>query len=300
MYLRDNRNSTIFYIIEGFSSQYSVTADNAFKQNRTLERVRPSIHISSPHQTSRYVSLKASQNALRPVISISGHYDVKRNGDYTIVNCGDHDGARLVSLLDGLWRVLKPSLRSVPVLGLSPAFRTFFGASTLSSHVKTVLTNVTTGVSLYPPQRRFQSNGSPLLICATADGQVVGKRDGVDYYYQCLLYPYKSLIAISGTPYIVICPYFFSSEIADSPPTDTCPTVDTSLNRFRGTGLDFTSFKVWALLEGILRYYIYATTGVSSSFAQDVNQCARLAVRQRLENPKNYVYYVASKFDLSL
>ena len=193
--------------------------------------------------------------------------------------------------------MLQPSLRAVSVSDVSPAFGTFFGAATLSPHVKSVLTNVTTGVSLYPPQRRFQQTGSPLLICATADGQLVGKRDGVDYYYQCLLYPYKSLIAISGTPYIVICPYFFSGEVADSPPANMCPTVDPSINRFRGTGLDFTGFKVWALLEGILRYYIYATARVSSSFAQDVNQCVRLGARQRIENPKNYVYYAASEFD---
>lgn len=161
--------------------------------------------------------------------------------------------------------------------------------------MRQLLTNVTTGVSLYPPEQPFHQTGSPLFICATGVGQIVGKRGGIDYYYQCLLDPYNNFIAIGGTPYIVVCPYLFSSGVPDSPPADTCLTVNTSINRFRGMGLDLAKFKVWALLEGILKYYIYATTGSSGIFATDVNKCVRLGSRQMVENPSNYVYYTASK-----
>lgn len=231
----------------------------------------------------------------RRLTIISGSYDITRSGRYTIVNCGNPDAARLVSLLDNLWTVLQPSIRDASLIDPSPAFRTFFNSANNAPYVRQLLTNVTTGVSLYPPEQPFHQTGSPLFICATAGGQIVGKRGGIDYYYQCLLDPYDSLIAITGTPYIIVCPYLFSSGVPDSPQADNCLTINTSINRFRGLGTDFRKFQVWTLLEGILRYYIYATTGSSGSFATDVNRCVTLGARQMVENPSNFVYYVASK-----
>ena len=228
-------------------------------------------------------------------LTFLGSYDVTRSGRYTIVNCGNRDAARVASLLDNVWTVLQPSIHDASLIDPSPAFRTFFESAGNAPYVKQLLTNVTIGVSLYPSEIPFHQTGSPILICATGGGQIVGKRDGIDYYYQCLLDPYNSLIAIGGTPYIVVCPYLFSSGVPDSPPPDDCLTVNTSINRFRGNGLEFTKFKVWTLLEGILRYYIYATTGSLEVLATDVNKCVRLGVGQTVRNPSNYVYYVASK-----
>ena len=231
----------------------------------------------------------------RRLTIISGSYDITRSGRYAIVNCGNRDAARLVSLLDNLWIALQPSIRDASLIDPSPAFRTFFNSANNAPYVRQLLTNVTTGVSLYPPESTFDQTGSPLLICATGGGQVIGKRHKVDYYYQCILNPYDSLIAISGTPYIVICPYLFSSGIPDLPQADNCLAINTSINRFRTLGVEFAKFKVWTLLESILRYYIYATTGSSGSFATDVNKCVKLGARQMVLNPSNYVYYVASK-----
>lgn len=211
------------------------------------------------------------------------------------MNCGSRDAARLTNLLDELWTVLQLSIHDASLTQPSPAFRTFFASAHNAPYVTQLLSNVTTGVALYPPEQQFQQTGSPLLVCATGGGQIVGKSGGVDYYYQCLLDPYDSLFAISGTPYIVICPYLFSSGDPDLPPADNCLTVNTSINRFRQLGSDFKKFKVWILLEGIVHYYIYATTGISVDFATDANECARLGAAQTVENPSNYLYYVASK-----
>ena len=191
--------------------------------------------------------------------------------------------------------MLQLSTGDASLVSPSPAFRTFFNSASNAPYVKQLLTNVTTGVSLYPPDQRFQQTGSPLFICATAGGQIVGKRGGIDYYLQCLLDAYDSLMAISGTPYIVVCPYLFASGVSDLPPADNCLSVNTSINRFRTLGVDFTKFKVWIVLEAILEYYIYATTGSSGNIATDVNRCVRLGAKQMLANSRNYVYYVASK-----
>ena len=191
--------------------------------------------------------------------------------------------------------MLQPSLRDVSRRNPSPALETFFSSAINGPYVTQILKNVTTGVALYPPEEKFDQTGSPLLMCVTGGGQVIGEHNGVDYYYQCVLDPHKSLIAIGGSPYIVVCPYFFLNEVPDGPPTDTCLTLNTYVNRFRGTGSDFTNFKIWTLLDGILRYYIYATTGFSGIFATDVNMCTRLRPRQSLKNPSSYIYYVGSE-----
>ena len=225
----------------------------------------------------------------------SGTYDITRSGSYSIVNCGNNDAAILVSLLDDLRTALQPSISHVTLTVPSPAFRTFFHAAYNAAYVEQLLRNVTTGISLYPPSLVFHQTGSPLLICATSQGQVVGQRDGIDYYYQCLLDPYNSFVAILGTPYIVVCPYFFSSPVPDLPPARTCLPVDASRNRFLERGTTFADFKVWKLLEGILRYYLYATVGSSPDLTTEVNRCVTLRAGQMVRNPSNYVYYAASK-----
>ena len=231
----------------------------------------------------------------RRLTIFSGSYDITRSGRYTVVNCGSPNATRITSLLDTLWTVLQPAIRDAAVFVPSPAFSTFFNSLHNAPFVTQLLTNVTAGVSLYSPQKRFHQTGSPLFICVTEGGQIVGRRGGTDYYYQCLLDPFKTLIAISGTSYIVVCPFFFSSGVPDLPPADKCLTTNPSVNRFRGTGVEVVNFNVWTLLEGILGYYIYATTGSEGSLATDVNKCVRLGDEQMVENPTNYVYYVASK-----
>lgn len=254
-----------------------------------------STSISQKRQGASISSACKQTSTANDIHHTLGSYDITRSGRYTIVNCGNHDAARLVSLLDNLWTVLQPSIRDSSLLSPSPAYRTFFNYAYSAPYVRQLLSNVTSGVSLYPAEERFQQTGSPLFMCVTQAGQLVGQRGGIDYYLQCVLDPHDSLIPISGTPYIVVCPYLFSSGVPDSPPADTCLTVDNSIRRFQETGLDFTKFRVWILLEGILRYYIYATTASSAAFATDVNKCVRLGTKEMAENPSNYVYYVASK-----
>lgn len=263
-----------------------------------LVLVSPS-HILFQKRQGNSTSSACSTRARRLNIS-AGRYDITRSGRYTIVNCGNRDAARLVNLLDSLWTVLQPSIGDASLVSPSLAFRTFFDSANNATYVRQLLANVSTGVSLYPPEQRFQQTGSPLFICVTAGGQVVGQRGGIDYYYQCLLDVYNSLTTIHGTPYIVVCPYLFASGVPDMPPAHNCLTVNTAIHRFRALGPAFTNFKVWIVLEAILKYYIHATTGFAGNFATDVNQCVRLGATQMLENWNNYVYYVASKPPTSL
>lgn len=71
--------------------------------------------------------------------------------------------------------------------------------------------------------------------------------------------------------------------------------MDSSIDRFLGTGSNLLDFKVFALLDGILRYYLYATTRLSGDPVTDLDTCVGLGARQKVENPSNYLYYVASE-----
>lgn len=223
-----------------------------------------------------------------------GRYDITHSGRYTIVNCGSSNAAVLVSLLDDLWILLQPSISDAALTVPSPAFDTFFRSVNSAAYVEQLLRNVTAGIALYPPAQKFHQTGSPLLICVTSGEEVVGQRSGIDYYYQCLLNPDDTFSIIRGTPYIVVCPNLFSSSVADVPPARTCLPVDTDRNRFFERGQYFANFKVWKLLESILRYYLYATVGSSVDFAREVNRCVMLRAGRMVRNPSNYVYYAAS------
>ena len=191
--------------------------------------------------------------------------------------------------------MLQPALHDVSLTNPSPALRTFFRSAINGPYVSGILKDITTGVSLYPPKQTFDQTGSPLLMCVTRGGQVINNRNGIDYYDLCVLEPNKSIIAIAGSPYIVVCPQFLLSEVPDWPSTDTCLTLSAYVNRFLGTGSDLTNFKIWTLLDGILRYYIYATTGFSGTITTDVARCTELRPMQSLKNPSSYIYYVASE-----
>ena len=73
-------------------------------------------------------------------------------------------------------------------------------------------------------------------------------------------------------------------------------TVNTYINRFRGSGQSFSRYKLWILLATIAHYYLYASTGsVAITNANDANKCLGLAAEQSSLNANNYVYYAASK-----
>lgn len=224
-------------------------------------------------------------------------FDIRSSGQYMMVNCGSHRGPQLDSLLQNLWRSLLPVIQDAQLSNPSPAFKAFFKDSSNAPFVAEVLTNVTTGVARHPSAFPY-TNGSPTFLCPTAVGQfptsIAGRQ--IDMYTHCL--QSETPVATYGNPlpYIFLCPKFWTSPYANLPPLNSCLSVNTYINRFRGNGQTLHAFKVWILLEEILHYYIHASSKPNlEPEVYDVNKAFRLRADQAVGNGISYAYYAASK-----
>lgn len=219
-------------------------------------------------------------------------------GQYSVVNC-EGNASLIVSLLNKLYSSLLPVIQDAKSPNLSPAYKAFFKDPSYAPFISTLFTNVTTGVPMTPPAP-YSFNGAATFICVTGPEQFVYKYNSRrDAYTECMANPTTTSNYIGFDPpkqYIVLCPSFFTSNIASIPPPSTCLTVSTSINRFRGNGQSFWLYKMWLLLEMITHYYLYTSLGILTiTNTNDANRCFRLPAEQSSLNANNYVYYAASK-----
>jgi hypothetical protein len=127
----------------------------------------------------------------------------------------------------------------------------------------------------------------------------------VDAAAQCNLPDTAIASYLNPTPFIVLCPSFFTGLGGPiTPPTDSCPTVNTAINRFRKKPSDYTSAglsvvhcQIWILLEEIVHYYLFATPQITylKPEVYDINKAWRLSAKLALSNAPNYAFYAASK-----
>ncbi len=223
-------------------------------------------------------------------------------GQYSVVNCGGNSSL-IVNLLNRLYFSLIPVIEDAQSTEPSPAYTAFFKDPSYAPFITTVFTNITRGVPLTPPAP-YSSNGAPVFLCVTAPNQFTYTIDDPkDAYTDCVADPTMTSDYLGFSPprqYIILCPSFFTSNLVSVPPLSTCLTVNTSINKFRGNGLEFRVYKMWILLAMITHYYLYASTGISATInTNDVNRCLRLAADQSLLNANNYVYYAASESSLT-
>lgn len=220
-------------------------------------------------------------------------------GQYSVVNCGKNT-IIVVNLLSKLYDSLLPVIEDAKSTDPSPAYQAFFKDPSYANLVSTLFTNVTTGVPMTSPAL-YSFNGGAAFVCVTEPEQFVYKIDGSrhDAYTDCLANPTVTSSYVGFIPpkqYIILCPSFFTSDIVSIPPPNTCLTVNTYINRFRGSGQDTWGYKMWILLGMIVHYYLYTSTGsVAVTNINDANKCLRLAAEQSSLNANNYIYYAASK-----
>lgn len=220
-------------------------------------------------------------------------------GRYNVVNCGGSTSL-VVNLLSRLYSSLLPVIQDANSNTPSPAYNAFFKNPSYAPFVSALFSNVTTGVPLTPPAA-YSFNGAVAFICVTAPEQFtyssIGGRQ--DAYNECLANPAVFSNYIGFDPpkqYIVLCPSFFTSNVVTVPPPNTCLTVNTYINRFRGNGQDFWGYKMWIMLVMITHYYLYTSKRITTiTNIADANKCFRLSAEQSILNANNYVYYAASK-----
>ena len=222
----------------------------------------------------------------------------KGKGNYNVINCGQNTDIEF-DLLDKLYSSLLPVIQDAESTNPSAAYTAFFKDPSYAPFISTLFTNVTTGVPRTPPAL-YSFNGRVSFMCVTATKQFTFTLNGPhDAYTDCLANP-KSPVSYFGfvppKQFVVLCPSFFTGNYAPVPPPNKCLTVSTYRNTFRGNGEDMRRYQMWILLDMIVRYYLYTSTGIfNPTIASDVNQCFRLAAKSSALNPYIYVYYAASK-----
>lgn len=161
-------------------------------------------------------------------------------------------------------------------------------------------------------EENFYSNGAPVFACLNAPKQMAitayDHGENSDPFDICTKDPLTNIFTLSGTPYIVICPGFFTggaSGIAyktevpaptSKEATNYCPTLNPAINRFRGNGIDFATTTPWLLLKVIAQYFIDASQELPIGDVYDINKSLDLMPVQSVLNAQSYIYYVASKY----
>lgn len=222
--------------------------------------------------------------------------DVVFSGEYQIRNCGSQ-ARKVVALLDKLWEALQPVIEDATSAQPGEAYFTFFKAFSNAPFVSQVLRNVSDGASISPwGAPPIYQNVHPLVYCVTGPGQLGFRESDTktsDAYTKCVQKANVPIYQLQNSPFILICPGFFElPSLGDLPVDNTCLTVSTYIDRFQESGQKLTQYRIWLLLDMIVRFYI--TSKVLNLLAVgDVNSCVRLSSEQAAINPRSYTYYVA-------
>ena len=102
-----------------------------------------------------------------------------------------------------------------------------------------------------------------------------------------------------GTPYIIVCPIFFTyARLQSYPPPNTCAKLTPDKTRFEENVAHFIEYRMWILLEEIAHYYITMTTDAKLD-VYGINRCVRMDGNDSSRNPGNYRFYAASEYPSS-
>ena len=100
-----------------------------------------------------------------------------------------------------------------------------------------------------------------------------------------------------GTPYIIVCPMFFTyPRLQSYPQPNTCAKLTPDKTRFEEKDLaHFIQYRMWILLEEIGHYYITMTTHAELD-VYGINECVWMDGEDSSRNPGNYRFYAASEY----
>ncbi|KAL8775885.1 MAG: hypothetical protein Q9194_003542, partial [Teloschistes cf. exilis] len=222
------------------------------------------------------------------------------------MSCGNDNGRLIGKMLERLQPFLLKAIEDVESPTMSPAYRAFFKDAENTAYVSNILANITAGTPIHPPTS--VNDGGPVIVCVNSTGVIAGTYPWgkkYDAYTDCINNPRMSSQSVSGSPYVVLCPFFWNSGYATRrtfPPEKECLSVDTRRNRFRSdfTGLAgplMTHYAVWTLLEMMAHIYLIPEQlkrGVAPGDKfEDANDVFALSSEKALMSANSYVYYVA-------
>ena len=164
---------------------------------------------------------------------------------------------------------------------------------------------------MHPPTLSF-TNGNPTFICMKPGRSFHYIMSGkvMDAAVACADPNHSIAFYLHPTPFIVLCNTFFTGTMGpQTPVANNCPTVNHAINKFRKkttdlnvAGLSLIHNQMWAMLEEIVHYYLFAQPSITSlkPEAYDINEAWRLSATQAMSNAVNYAYYAGCRFRILL
>ena len=221
--------------------------------------------------------------------------DTLRSGLYTIYKCGG-SGNDVVSLLEQLYGVLDQVITDVDLAPPSAVYQAFFKNTSYAPFVKEVLTSIRAG----SPIALSSNDAFPLLICVSAPNQIHFTQEGItkDLYSGtgCSNPDFRALY-IQDTPFIALCPGFFSPPATPSFQQNNCLHINTAIDRFSATNSQeraLADYQIYNLLHTVANFYICSSADHCLDAFQ-VNQCFWLNALDSSINAMNYQFYIASE-----
>lgn len=228
-----------------------------------------------------------------------------KSGEYAIYNCGTATGG-VKAMLDTLWGALLQATQDAESETMSPAYQTFLKDPESKAMVSNILAQSAAGAAVHPPN--VLTNGAPVIYCLDRLSQLAGTgpTGPFDAFQTCEDSKSLSATQLTGTPFIGICPYFWTSglgSIAAIPSPGKCLTVNKN-NKFNNdrlgrAGPKMTQWAMFVLLEEIIHNYLWpyeAERGITEHLeVYDANDVLALSAQDAVVNAASYVLYVASK-----
>ena len=189
--------------------------------------------------------------------------------------------------------MLQPAIEDLGSSSASDAYATFFKDFSYAPFVREVFTNITGAASVVPSDDT--PSLVPTFVCIDGQDQVTYSLNEarIDAYDRCEGSGFITGIALLGTPYILICPKFFSHPSVPVKTPTSCLTVDPSGSRFLQNGLSLITYKVWDIIHELVHYYVWASKREMLE-VYNVNKCVGLPSHRAVLNAMNYEFYAIS------
>ena len=240
-----------------------------------------------------------------------GTQDIRTSGLYAVQGCGSN-ASSIAAILDLLPPYLEPAIIDTHSTRTSPAYNTFFKDITHAPFVRRILQNIAYGTPVLPglAQPGFNKVSSPVIACipspplSNPSPNLVGLTPWVQAFAKADCNTYRGGhstygLYIGGTNIVVLCPYWFSSDVPVEPKSKRpCTAVDRASNQFQGLGYPLARNRRAWLLHELAHVYLVAATNrrVPVHEVYSVNDCFRLRADAQRFMPNNYVYYTGSMF----
>ena len=255
-------------------------------------------------------SLCSASLALHPKqAAYDSSLDIRTSGLYSIQGCGSN-ATSIAAILDLLPPYLEPAITDTHSTRTSPAYNTFFKDVTHAPFVRTILQNIAYGTPVLPglAQPGFNKVSSPVIACilspplSNPSPELVGLTLWVQAFARADCNTYRGGhptygLFIGGTNIVVLCPFWFSSDVPVEPKSRRpCTGVDRASNQFRGMGYPLARNRRAWLLHELAHVYLVAATNMRVPVKEvySVNDCFRLRADAQRYMPNNYVYYTGS------